>query len=160
MLAPDALPHDAEFEICGRVYEFPRSLAMLRRAEKAIGPVVPFAVKLDQRAVLVDDVARVYAAFVREQPGAPTQEEIAAWVFARGLGHRDLAAYLFSLAMSSDEIERVTKARGLNERGTAEGEGARGPFAPTAPPTGPTSTASGTSSDGPPPRPAPIHFTS
>lgn len=158
IMQDNALPHDAEFEICGRVYEFPRSLAMLRRAEKTIGPVVPFAVRLDQRAVAVDEVARVYAAFVREQPGAPTQEEIAVWVFSRGLGHRDLAAYLFSLALGSDEIERVTKERGLNDR--KEDPDARGPFAPTAPPTGLTSTGSGTPSDGPPPRPAPIVFTS
>lgn len=160
MIDQDTLARDAVFEICGRTYEFPRSLGMLRRAETAVGAVAPFAQRLDARACTVDEIARLYEALTREQTGAPTREDIARWVFATGLRHRELALYLFSLTLGAEELERVRKERGLVAQApAAEEDEGRGPFAPTAAPTGPSSTASVSASDGPPPRPAPIRFT-
>lgn len=153
------LAHEASFEICGRVYAFERSLDMLRRAEAAIGAVAPFAQRLDARAVRSDEIARVYHAFLRDVAGSPTQEEIAAWVFARGLAHRELAVYLYSLTLGSDELERVANARGINAERSQPGAEARGPFVPTAAPTGTFSSSSDAASAGPRPRPSPVHFT-
>ena len=158
MLDAASLAHEASFDICGREVALPRSLEMLRRAESAVGAVAPFAARLDGRQCRVDEIVAVYAALLRDVPGGPTRKEIADWVFARGLVHRDLALYLYSLTLGSDEIERVVKARGLDAAADPGGEPARGPFA-MASPTGPSSTASAPGSDGPPPRPAPTRFT-
>jgi hypothetical protein len=158
MLDQGELARGAAITVCGREFWLDRSLEMLRRAEAAVGAVAPFAQRLDARAARSDEIARVYGALLRDVHGAPTGEEIAEWVFASGMRHQVLALYLFSLTMGSSELEKVSKERGLNaERSRDE---ARGPFAPTAPPTGRSSTTSDSYSDGRPFRPAPTRFTS
>lgn len=146
------LARGATLVVCGREYAFDRSLDMLRRAEGAIGAVAPFAQRLDARAARSDEIARVYNAFLRDVPGAPMQEEVAAWVFERGLLHRELAIFLYSLTMGSDELERVSKARGLNAETKAGKEPLRGPFARTDEPIGPSFSRSAAGWDGHPPR--------
>lgn len=159
MIDTATLAHEAVFEICGREYAFPRDLDHLRRAEQTVGAVAPFAARLDARAARSDEIARLYGAFLRDVPGAPTQSEIDAWVFAQGLQHRAFAAYLYTLTLGSEELERVAKARGLNAEKSPGAEPPRGPFAQTAWPTGMSSSDTGAVSDGPRPRPTPVHFT-
>ena len=148
MLDANTLAHEASFEVCGREYTFSRSLDMLRRAESVVGPVAPFAVRLDGRACRIDEVARLYGAMLRDVAGAPTQREIDEWVFERGLSHTEFALYLYSLTLGSEELERVAKARGLNATATEEG---RGPFGRTAASTGNSFSGSAAASAGRPP---------
>lgn len=126
----DPLAYQFEIEVAGRQLFFERTLDLLRRLESVVGPVRSFAERLDRGAVESAEVTRVYAALVRDDPDGPTTEQIDSWVFRKGLlCHQKTAAFLYSLIVGSDALEREAKRLAALERDAGrKPEGGRGPF--------------------------------
>jgi len=139
------LAHGAVMEIAGVEVTFERSIENLRRVEAAAGAAAPFAQRLDARAATHTEIVRVYSALLRGVHDAPAARDVEAWAFRTGSRHPALAQFIFSLTLSSDELDAVIAARNLAAGKPAE-DGASHPFAPTAAPTGPSSSASATGS--------------
>lgn len=138
------LAHGVTIEICGRYVTFARTLENLRRVESAAGAAAAFAIRLDARAAPHAEIVRVYTALLRGVPDEPPTRDLEAWAFTAGSRHAALAQFCFSLTMSSDELDAVVKARNLaaGTKPKAEVVEDRHPFARTAAPIGPPSSAS------------------
>lgn len=113
------LGDDFTIEVCGRRFVVSWSIETLRRAEQAVGAVVPWANRLDIGDVRIREIAAVYRAILIEEvggPSIPTEEELVKWAYARGVvNHGDLAVFLYSLTMGKEEIARVRRWQQLQE---------------------------------------------
>ncbi len=120
-----------DITIAGRQMFLPRSLAMARRVENAVGAIDPFARRLEKGLVTTSKLARFYLALVREIAEAPSAKEIDEWVFDCGVyTHVPAAMFAMSLIMSSEMFSR--EAAKLQASITeAERKTARSPFATT-----------------------------
>jgi len=134
-----AYPH--ETHICGRPFFIERTLDLARRVESVAGSLDLLARKIDAGQATFTELARVYAALLRDQPEAPTAAELDAWLFARGVYlHRQTAAFLMSLAVGTESLAREAARLSLRQDPKAEESRARSPFVKTAGSTGNTSS--------------------
>jgi hypothetical protein len=134
-------PH--ECSICGRVFFIERTLDLARRVESVAGSLDLLARKIDAGQATFTDLARVYAALLRDQPDAPTAADLDAWLFARGVYlHRQTAAFLMSLAVGTETLAREAARMNLRQDPKAEEGDVRSPFARTGASIGNTSSAS------------------
>lgn len=138
MSAADSLVYPEELQICGRTFFVERTLDLARRVESVVGSLDAFARKLDAGQATYTEIARCYAALLRDQPEAPTADALDAWLFARGLYlHRRTAAFLMSLAVGSEALAREAARRSLRQDPKAEEGGeTRSPFVTTGGSTG------------------------
>lgn len=107
------LGEDLDIEVCGRAFHVPRSLETLRRAERVVGPVAPWAERLERQDCRLEEISRMYAAVLELPPPAPTPPELAEideWIFEKGLAnHDEFSVFLYSLTMGREEIERTLR---------------------------------------------------
>lgn len=132
-------PHEAL--VCGRTYFLDRTLDLARRVESVAGSLDLLARKIDAGQATFTELARVYAALLRDQVEAPTAAELDAWLFARGVYlHRQTAAFLMSLAVGTETLAREAARRSVRQDPKAEEGDKRSPFSPAAASTGNTSS--------------------
>ncbi|MDQ8700588.1 hypothetical protein [Hyphomicrobium sp. LHD-15] len=103
-----------KIEVCGRAFHIPFCLRTLQRAEWLVGPVAPWAERLEHKECKLEEIARMYAAILEVAtppvPAIPSLAEIDEWIFKKGLtNHDDLSVFLFSLTMGREEIARTVR---------------------------------------------------
>jgi hypothetical protein len=100
-----------ELEVCERSFLVPRSRPLARRLEDALGPLYPFAQRLEAGAVTLREVALLYGLLLRDEPDQPLQTDIEKWSYNRGvLGHEALSVFMVGLIMGSDRLARSAEA--------------------------------------------------
>lgn len=129
-------PLDLELPIAGRRYFVSRSMEMARRVESVVGPIGPFAKRLEGGEVTFAEISRVYFAILRDETDVPDVEKIDGWLFEIGVHapvHKGTAWFLYSLIVGSKvlavEQSRIAATMRAAERG---GDGSpASPFVPT-----------------------------
>ena len=138
------LAHGIVLPICEVEVSLDRSLENLRRVESVVGPAALFAARLDARGATQTDIVRVYRALLRGVPDAPSERDVESWVFKVGSRHPDLAIFVYSLTLSSDELDAVVAARNLAAGRPVTEDDEQRPFGPMGGPTGRSSSGSDT----------------
>lgn len=75
---------DAWVECCGERYLVRRTLDLLRRLEQIAGPAWPLSLRLRRAEITQDDLALLFEASLRDEPGAPSRADIRGWLFEQG----------------------------------------------------------------------------
>lgn len=125
--------HDAELDICGRVYLFRRGHELLRRLEQRLGALIPLAQRVERFAITQAEMAMIYEEIVKGDESRPSRLSIERWIWDEGTPKlaASLAKVLYELPIGNrtlrlmEEQKRITAAEQRVEADAAR---------PTSPP--------------------------
>lgn len=122
------LVYDLPVPCCGETYRVRRTLELALHVEQQFGPIFPLSRRLRVMEVGLEELALLVRTLVKDEPDAPSKNEIRAWLYQHGgarLGPL-LAGEVLTLIAGNEAVAEYVARR---DHGNGEDAGP-GPFAP------------------------------